>query len=359
MLDAIILSSLVADHKPKEMWKTPVRLVVRSLRRDGKSYGEIKKLTSLERSIIQLIIKGPSSRTTRKGKTFKPQLLKLKEVRRIFLFVSKSQANRTKSQARIKEELHLSTSTTTIRRTIKRHGYRRYVACRRPFISKKQAKKRLAFALKYCQQGTKDQKKVVQSDEATFKTGKRGQIYVTRRPDEKNCQTCIQLVYRSRRVSVMVQGAISQDQKSPLVFLVKEHGKKGICSTVYLNQVLKAVIFPYYDSLTPEQQAEFIYMEDGAKVHKGKARLPRLNKGIRGFDQPPSSPDLNPIKKIWRWIKHEINKLETMPTTVKDIKEVLQELWSEVNPKEWRYLTKRLTCKLKDVIESKGIATVH
>jgi len=53
---------------------------------------------------------------------------------------------------------------------------------------------------------------------------------------------------------------------------------------MYLNQVLKAVIFPYYDSLTPEQQAEFIYIEDGAKVHKGKARLPRLNKGIRGFD---------------------------------------------------------------------------
>jgi len=150
MLDAIILSSPVADHKPKEMWKTPVRLVVRSLRRDGKSYGEIKKLTSLERSTIQLIIKGPSSRTTRKGKTFKPQLLKPKEVRRIFLFVSKSWANRTKSWARIKEELHLSASTTTIRRTIKRHGYRRYVAYRRPFISKKQAKKRLAFALKYC-----------------------------------------------------------------------------------------------------------------------------------------------------------------------------------------------------------------
>jgi hypothetical protein len=28
-----------------------------------------------------------------------------------------------------------------------------------------------------------------------------------------------------------------------LVFLVKELGKRGICSIVYLNQVLKAVIF--------------------------------------------------------------------------------------------------------------------
>jgi hypothetical protein len=61
-------------------------------------------------------------------------------------------------------------------------------------------------------------------------------------------------------------------------------------------------------------------------VHKGKARLPRLNHGVRGFDWPPSSPDLNPIEKIWRWIKDEINKLNTIPLTIKDLKEVLQEL---------------------------------
>ena len=99
---------------------------------------------------------------------------------------------------------------------------------------------------------------------------------------------------------MIVWAAIGQDQKSPLVFLVKEPGKKGICNTAYLNQVLEAVIFPFYDTLTDDQKAEFIFMEDRAKIYKGKAKLPRLNRGIRGFDQPLSSPDLNPIKKIWR-----------------------------------------------------------
>ena len=91
-------------------------------------------------------------------------------------------------------------------------------------------------------------------------------------------------------------------------------------------------------------------MEDGAKVHKGKARLWRLNKGIRGFDWPPSSPDLNPIKKVWRWMKNEITKLDSVPLIIEDIKRVLQELWSEVDPKDWRYLTERLTYKIEDVI---------
>jgi hypothetical protein len=69
----------------------------------------------------------------------------------------------------------------------------------------------------------------------------------------------------------MVWGAIGWDWKSPLVNLVKEPGKKGICSTAYLNQVLEAVIFPCHDSLTSTQKEEFIFMEDEAKVHKGKA----------------------------------------------------------------------------------------
>ena len=100
-------------------------------------------------------------------------------------------------------------------------------------------------------------------------------------------------------------------------------------------------------------------MEDSAKVHKGKARLPRLNCGICKFNQLPSSLDLNPIEKIQRQMKNEITKLKIVPMSVKDIKEVLQELWNEVDPKEQQYLTERLTVKLKDIINSKGIATVY
>ena len=58
-------------------------------------------------------------------------------------------------------------------------------------------------------------------------------------------------------------------------------------------------------------------------------------------------------------MKNEIIQLEAVPTSVDDMWEVVQELWSEVDLKEWRYLTERLTCKLEDVIESKGMATVH
>ena len=84
--------------------------------------------------------------------------------------------------------------------------------------------------------------------------------------------------------------------------------------------------------LSKEEQQEFIFIEDSAKVHKGKARLPKLEAGIRGFDWPPSSPDLNPIEKVWRWMKHELSKLPNPPTSIEGMKAKLQKLWDSSRP---------------------------
>jgi DNA-binding CsgD family transcriptional regulator len=49
----IILSpNTIKEHKPGDMWKTPVRSIVCGMRRDGKSYGEIRERTGLTRSTI-------------------------------------------------------------------------------------------------------------------------------------------------------------------------------------------------------------------------------------------------------------------------------------------------------------------
>jgi hypothetical protein len=153
----------------------------------------------------------------------------------------------------------------------------------------------------------------------------------------------------------MIWGALGWDYKSPLVFLEKLPHMKGICSKAYLQQVLEPVVFPLFDTLGPS----YIFMEDGAKVHKGSARLPRLQHNIRGFNWPPSSPDLNPIEKVWRWMKEELKKLPYVPTKLEDLKRELQVLWDRVDPRDFRYYTEQLTCKIEDVIEMEGYSTIN
>ena len=153
----------------------------------------------------------------------------------------------------------------------------------------------------------------------------------------------------------MIWGAIGWDYKSPLVFLKKEEGCKGVNSRAYRDQVLEQVVFPLFDDLGPE----YIFMEDGAKVHKGHARLAKLQHNIRGFDWPPSSPDLNTIEKVWRWMKEELKKLPFVPTSRAELCRQIQKLWDLVDPRDYRPYTERLTCKLEDVIEMRGLATIH
>jgi hypothetical protein len=358
MDNSLLSSSPLRDRAPKSDWEMPIRSKIRVLAKEGHSKHEISRLTSVPRSTVQDILKSGSSRRTRKGKEYKKKILGIREIRRVLRYVTASWDNRRASYTRVRQELGLNCSTTTLRRTLRSLGYRRCVACPRPFINQDAAARRLAFAKKYQWWPMTAWKRVLWSDEAIFELGKRGQIWVTPRPDEKACQNCIKSVYRSGRVSIMLWGAIGWDWKSPLVFLEHEECHRGICSHAYTNQILNPVVIPYYESLTKEQQVAFLYVEDGTKIHKGQARLIKLNRGIQGFDWPPSSPDLNPIEKVWCWMKHQIGQRPDFPTTLEDLKQVLRELWDQIDPVDWRYLTHRLTCKLDDVIQAKGMATV-
>ena len=139
------------------------------------------------------------------------------------------------------------------------------------------------------------------------------------------------------------------------MFLEKLLEAKGICFKAYLQQVLEPVIFPLFDILG----VEYIFMEDGSKVHIGDARLPKLQHNIRGFNWPPSSPDLNPIEKVWQWMKEELKKLPYVPKYREDLKRELQLLWDKVDPRDFRPYTERLTCKIEDVIKFRGMATIY
>lgn len=49
---------------------------------------------------------------------------------------------------------------------------------------------------------------------------------------------------------------------------------------------------------------DLLFMQDGAPAHRNQATIEELqSRGIYPIEWPPYSPDLNPIKQLWDWIK--------------------------------------------------------
>jgi transposase len=98
-----------------------------------------------------------------------------------------------------------------------------------------------------------------------------------------------------------------------------------VTSKHYRDQVL----IPIVDKFMKDSPNGTIYMEDGAKSHLGDVKKwKNIHLKYPTFYLPwlPNSPDLNPIEKVWRWIKQELTKLEPYPLTVKDLKAAVQTL---------------------------------
>jgi hypothetical protein len=66
--------------------------------------------------------------------------------------------------------------------------------------------------------------------------------------------------------------------------LIKKERMRDICNSAYLKQVLKEMVFLYYDLLDKNRKVEFIFIKDKAKVYKKKAWLLKLKKRIKGFN---------------------------------------------------------------------------
>ena len=58
-------------------------------------------------------------------------------------------------------------------------------------------------------------------------------------------------------------------------------------------------------------------------------------------------------------MKEELKKLPYVPKSKEGLKEEIMKLWDWVDPHDYRHYIEQLTCKLEDVIEVQGLATIN
>ena len=167
-------------NPPNGEWKIPKRAEVRSLYAIGQfTQEEVKERIGVPQQSVSRIVKFSGSRRARPTRTGRPRILSKHDVRRLIGCLLKGWRERRFNYKRLAAECRIQASEATIRRVLKEKGYRRCIACPRPFINIKQQKQRYQFA-KERKNWKTEWNDVVWSDECSFELGERGRIWVTR-----------------------------------------------------------------------------------------------------------------------------------------------------------------------------------
>ena len=84
----------------------------------------------------------------------------------------------------------------------------------------------------------------------------------------------------------------------------------------------------------------WVFQHDNDPKHMTKATKEWLKKKhIKVLKWPSQSPDINPIKNLWRELKLQVAKQE--PRSLKDLERICKEEWTKIPPKicdlMWKY----------------------
>ena len=98
-------------------------------------------------------------------------------------------------------------------------------------------------------------------------------------------------------------------------------------------------------------------MEDNAPVHKKVCIPVRTKLGMTVLEQPPNSPDLNPIENIWSYMKDIIGKDYGEVSSVAEMKRIVRSMWENFKDEQQDKLIESLPERIAIVIAVKGGST--
>jgi hypothetical protein len=134
-------------QKDKGEWPTPVRQTIRNPKQQGKSQREIVSDTSIPRRTVRRILLQEHSRRERRKKAPKPHVMSVRQIRQCIPHISKDWSTRRLTFEQVHTQLGIEASARTIRRELRRAGYRRCIACPRPIYHANKLRRDWAWRL--------------------------------------------------------------------------------------------------------------------------------------------------------------------------------------------------------------------
>ena len=232
------------------------------------------------------------------------------------------------------------------------------VARKKPLLTTVHKKKRLEFARKYRNWKTEEWKKVLWSDESTFRVNHESQKKVCRAEYKKGqalgnpyTEKYLQATVK-HPAGTMVWGCFSGAAgRGSLYFLPQG---QTIKAKDYLKDILKEKLL-----ITLELHGAEYFQQDGAPVHTAKICQNWLNgQEVNVIDWPAQSPDLNPIENLWHEMKMKLEDYDTR--SIPKLQDAINKLWCrDMNLEEFTKYAASMPKRLNEVIKNKGGTTQY
>lgn len=140
---------------------------------------------------------------------------------------------------------------------------------------------------------------------------------------------------------IMVWGGIWWEGRTKLCFI------NGTVDHVYYQHIIEDYL------LKPHLTEELLVLQDGARAHTAKSTLEYVDDhDITLIQNPAHSPDLNPIEKVWGWMKQKID-LEN-PQCQEEFISIIQIVWDEIPQAVIQSFISHNKTVVNEIIESGG-----
>lgn len=237
-----------------------------------------------------------------------------------------------------------------IKTALKNAGYRRYVALRKPPISERTRKRRLAWAEEHLSWSREQWADVLWSDETWVTAGRHRKTWVTRKQNEALDPTCI-LERVQRKSGWMFWGCFSgRAGKGPGLFWEKDWG--SINGETYCQHTV-----PIIDGWL-RMHPGHVFMQDNAPGHASKDTLEEFtDRHIIVITWPPFSPDLNPIETVWNKMKDYISHNCPEHASYDRLRQAVKEAWDLITDEYLAELLDTMQQRCMDVIKARGMHT--
>jgi hypothetical protein len=266
-------------------------------------------------------------------------------------------AVKVKKQLQIDHGIHVSADT--IRRALRKEGLGAIEKKKKPMLSVKNSRKRLAWCKAHRYWTIDDWKRVVWSDETKVnRFNSDGRTWAWIRDGQTLQPRHINATVKHGGGSIMLWSAITYAGVGWMC-KIEGHMDKTLYKEILEDEQRQTIDFACENLGLRRDQ--IIFQQDNDPKHTSNLVKDYLKEQeYQVMDWPPQSPDLNPIENMWRLLKLRLNEYEAPAKGMNDLFERSKEVWYDIIKKEeCQKVIESMPERIQQCIKAKGYWTKY